>query len=93
MKVFRAALIVAFPALSVVAASTVDAQLYNWQKQSEAAWKRMDDCKRQAWKENRDYTPQGNAKRDEAVKQCLQTYMAPPASPLEPRESTGSSQR
>jgi len=53
----------------------------------------MDNCKRQAWKQHPDYTREDNAKRDEAVKLCLQANSAPPLSPLAPRESTGSSQR
>jgi hypothetical protein len=93
MKAFHAALIVALPALSVVAPSAVHAQLYNKQKQSDTAWKAMDNCKRQAWKQNPDYTREGNAKRDEAMKHCLGASNAPSISPVKPRESTGSSQR
>jgi hypothetical protein len=93
MMAFRAACLIGLSAICGVAAPAVHAQLYNKQKQSETAWKTMDDCKRQAWRQNPDYTPEGNAKRDEAMRLCLQANHAPPISPLKPRESTGSSQR
>jgi hypothetical protein len=92
MDAIRAALLVALSAIYGVAASDVHAQQANTLKQSESAWKGMDNCKRQAWKQHPDYTREGNAKREEAVRLCLQTNHAPPISPLDPREN-GSSQR
>jgi hypothetical protein len=93
MKAFHRSLLVVPIALCGVAISEVQAQQPNALKQSESAWKSMDNCKRQAWKQNPDYTPAGNAKRDEAMRLCLQTNHAPPISPLDPREQAGSSQR
>jgi hypothetical protein len=93
MKAFHPACFIILSAICGVAASPVHAQLYNKQKQSDTVWKGMDDCKRQAWKQNHDYTPEGNAKRDEAMKHCFgMSNAAPRISPLKPRESTGSSQ-
>jgi hypothetical protein len=37
----------------------------------------MDNCKRQAWKQHPDYTREGNAKRDEAVRNCRGANNAP----------------
>jgi hypothetical protein len=67
---------------------------YNGHSQSERIWSRMDTCKRQAWKQHPDYTREGSAKRDEAVKHCLQANSVPPVSPVAPRtlpERSGSS--
>lgn len=67
---------------------------YNGYNQSERVWKRMDNCKRQAWKQHPDYTREGNLKRDEALKHCLKASNAPPMSPLTqraPQERSGSS--
>jgi len=67
---------------------------YNGHNQSEHVWSRMDNCKRQAWKQHPDYTRESNAKRDEVVKHCLEANNAPPLSPLTPgtpQERSGSS--
>jgi len=80
MKASRAALLVALSTLGGVAASDVHAQQPNALKQSEAVWKTMDKCKRQAWKQHPDYTREGSAKREEAVTQCLRSSNAPPVS-------------
>lgn len=93
MGASHAARLVVLAALCGIAASGVHAQQPSKLKQSETVWKGMDNCKRQAWKQHPDYTREDNAKRDEAVKLCLQANSAPPLSPLAPRESTGSSQR
>jgi hypothetical protein len=93
MKVFHWSPLVVLIALCVVAISATEAQQPNALKESESVWKAMDNCKRQAWKKNPDYTPVGNAKRDEAMRLCLQTNHAPPVSPLDARGETGSSQR
>src|SRR5258708_2442035 len=57
---------------------------YNGHHQSEHVWSRMDNCKRQAWKQHPDYTRESNAKRDEVVKHCLEANNAPPLSPFDP---------
>jgi hypothetical protein len=68
---------------------------YSGHKQSERIWSQMDNCKRQAWKQHPDYTREGNAKRDEVVKHCLEASNTPPVSPLTPgsrqQERSGSS--
>ncbi len=93
MGAFHGAWLVIPAALCAVAASDVQAQQPSKLRQSETVWKGMDNCKRQAWKQHPDYTPDSNAKREEAMKLCLQANSAPPISPLTPRERTGSSQR
>jgi len=84
MKAFHAASLVILSVLYGLAGSDVRAQQPNVLKQSEAAWKAMDNCKRQAWKQHPDYTREGNAKRDEAMRLCLQVNHAPPVTPLHP---------
>jgi hypothetical protein len=85
-------LLVILIALCSAAISGVQAQQPNALKGVESVWKGMDNCKGQPWKKNHDYTPASNAKRDEAMRLCLRTNHAPPMSPLDPREPTGSSQ-
>lgn len=63
----------------------------NSYNRSLAVWNRMDVCKRQAWKQHPDYTPDGNAKRDRAVKQCLEANNLPPTAPLTPQPPAASS--
>jgi hypothetical protein len=93
MKAFHIALLITLSALYGAASSEVHAQQPNTLQQSEAAWKAMDNCKRRAWKQHPDYTQEGSTKRDEAMRLCLQVNHAPPISPLDPREGTGSPQR
>ena len=93
MKAFHAAWLVTLSAICGVVALEAHAQQPSKLKQSETVWKGMDNCKRQAWRQHPDYTREGNAKRDETVRNCLGANNAPPISPLTPRESTGSSQR
>lgn len=59
---------------------------YNGYNQSQRIWRQMDLCKRQAWKEHPDYTREGSAQRDQAVKHCLNAGHAPPMSPFAPRD-------
>ncbi len=67
-------------------ATAASAQMpgYNGFNQSERIWKQMDFCKRQAWKEHPDYTREGSAERDKAVRHCLEARNAPPMSPSTP---------
>src|SRR5258708_37300849 len=78
MKASRAALLVVLSGLCGVAASAVHAQQPNALHQSEAAWKTMDKCKRQAWRQYPDYTREASAKREVAMTQCLRPSNAPP---------------
>ena len=67
---------------------------YNGYNQSERLWKRMDDCKRQAWKQHPDYTRADSLKRDEVVRRCLALNNAPPEAPQTPpapQERSGAS--
>jgi hypothetical protein len=89
MTVFRAASLAALGMLCALAASEVGAQLPSKLKQSEEVWKGMDNCKRQAWKQYPDYTPEGHAKREHAEKLCLNTGNLPPVAP--PGVRSGSS--
>jgi hypothetical protein len=92
MKAFHPVLLIMLSALCGAASSEAQAQQSNPLKQSESAWKAMDNCKRQAWKQHPDYTQEGSAKRDEAMRLCLQVNHAPPISRLDQGQRNGSSQ-
>ncbi len=77
------ATLIALSALGIVAAGNASAQRGNPFQQSQSAWKRMDDCKRQAWKAHPEYTA-ATSKRDQAVKQCLASQNLPPVAPQSP---------
>ena len=47
-----------------------------------AKWKTMDRCARQAQTAFPDFTPDSNAKRDAALKNCLNANNLPPREPL-----------
>ena len=53
-------------------------------KRNSGVWKYNDYCARQAFKQFPDYTPEGNAKRDHAMQQCLAATHAPPRPSLSP---------
>ncbi len=74
-------------------APAADAQIpgYSTHNQSVGVWRRMDACKRQAWKEHPDYTRDDNLKRDQAVKRCLEANNLPPIAPLAPQPPDASS--
>jgi len=46
-------------------------------------WKAEDRCAAAAQKAFPDYTPEGNAKRDAQMKQCLSSQVLPPRGDLE----------
>jgi hypothetical protein len=48
-------------------------------------WKNNDNCARQAFKKFPDYTPDGNAKRDNAFRQCLASTNTPPRASADPK--------
>lgn len=93
MKLIRALSIVVIGA--TCAAVPAEAQIpgYNPWKQSESVWKLRDICRRNAFKQFPDYTPEGNAKRDRAEQRCLESNNLPTSPPQAPRESSGSSRR
>jgi hypothetical protein len=47
-------------------------------------WKTMDKCARQAQMAFPDFSPDSNAKRDAALKNCLNANNLPPREPLAP---------
>lgn len=47
------------------------------QQNAFAAWKTGDSCAQEAFKKYPDYTPEGNAKREEARRVCLRTHHLP----------------
>jgi hypothetical protein len=47
-------------------------------------WRSMDDCTRKAQIAFPDFTAEANAKRDNAVKTCLEMKNMPPRQPLSP---------
>ena len=49
-----------------------------------AKWKSADKCTRQAQTAFPDYTAEANAKRDAALKVCLESGGLPPREPLSP---------
>lgn len=53
-------------------------------KKNETAWMASDRCARAAFKEFPDYTPEGNAKREHAMQQCLAASNLPPRGPIAP---------
>ena len=52
-------------------------------QQMTATWKASDRCAAAARKAFPDYTPEGNAKRDAQLKQCLSSQNLPPRSGLD----------
>jgi hypothetical protein len=52
-----------------------------------AKWKIMDKCARQAQAAFPDFSPDANAKRDAALKNCLNANNLPPRDPLAPPQS------
>jgi hypothetical protein len=53
-------------------------------KPSQAVWRQMDNCKRQATRQYPDHTPQSMAQRDRAAQRCLDEARLPPVTPLAP---------
>jgi hypothetical protein len=82
-------------AASCIAASESRAPLWGYSpwKQSESVWRLMDLCRRNALKQFPNYTPEDNAKRERAERQCQQANNLPYVSPQSPQASGGSSQR
>ena len=87
------ALIILAVAALVPASGGAQIPGYNPWKQSESVWKLRDMCRRSAFKQFPDYTPEGNAKRDRAEQRCLESNNLPTPPPQAPRESSGSSRR
>ncbi len=93
MKLSRALLLVAIGAAWAQVPAEAQIPGYNPWKQSETVWKQRDICRRNAFKQFPDYTPEGNAKRDRAEQRCLESNNLPTPPPQAPRESSGSSRR
>ena len=81
--------------LAVFAAGPSWAGPQSLQQNSFATWKAEDNCVHQAFRQFPDYTPESNAKRNEAMRQCLDRGQLPPRAdltpPQPPRDSSGSS--
>jgi hypothetical protein len=75
MKLFAVSL------LAALAASIVAAQATQPGRSVLTNWKVMDVCTRQAQTAYPDYNADSNAKRDEALNQCLNANMLPPRQP------------
>jgi len=92
MTGFRAAILVTL-LLSILAAPRIHAQQMSTRRsageQSERVWKKMDDCKREAWKQNHDYTAEGVAARDRVLRYCLEAGNLPPISVEPPANHMG----
>lgn len=90
-----ARLAMVFVVFCLVAAGQAKAQLpgENPFTNSQAVWLSMDKCKRQAFQKFPDYTPEGNAKREKAVRQCLEANNLPPLSSEPPSDGKGASGR
>jgi hypothetical protein len=50
-------------------------------------WKRMDNCAKQAQAAYPDYSAEANAKRDQKLKECLNSNNLPPRQPSAPPPS------
>jgi hypothetical protein len=62
-------------------------------KRNSAVWSSSDVCARRAFKQFPDYTPEGNAKRDHAMQQCLAASHAPPRDPTNPKPAAAPDQQ
>lgn len=81
-------------ALLLAAAGSSRAELPNVEQNSSAVWKAEDNCAREAFHQFPDYTAESNAKRNRAMRRCLDRRQLPPRADLPrptPRESSGSS--
>ncbi len=97
-KVGHLVTLAAAAALGIIATSGAGAQqplthMPSPQQQSENAWKRMDNCRREAWRQYPDFTPDSNAKRDQATRRCLNEGNLPPLAPQSPTVGSGSSRQ
>jgi hypothetical protein len=61
------------------------------QKDADAAWKTASECSHAAFKKYPDYTPEGNAKREQARLECLRNHKLPAPAPS-PQAATGEPQ-
>jgi hypothetical protein len=78
----------ALPLVAVIVLSAVGAQATQQGQATLSNWKLMDVCTKQAQTAYPDYTAASNAKRDAALKACLNANGLPPRQPLsrpEPR--------
>jgi hypothetical protein len=66
----------------LLAAAPSGAMATNQQQQSFAVWKGEDNCAREAFRQFPDHTPESNAKRDEAMRRCLDRQQLPPRTDL-----------
>jgi hypothetical protein len=78
------ALLAAAVVAGIVSSAGAQMPGYNGNNQSQRIWGRMDACKREAWKAHPDYTREGRAKRDAAVRHCMEARGLPPAEPEPP---------
>jgi hypothetical protein len=62
-------------------------------KRNSSVWRNNDLCARQAFKQFPDYTPEGNAKRDHAMQQCLAATPAPPRDSTNPKPAAAPDQQ
>jgi hypothetical protein len=68
--------------LILVAAAPSGAIATTQQQQSFAVWKGEDNCAHKAFRQFPDYTPESNAKRNEAMRRCLERQQLPPRTDL-----------
>jgi hypothetical protein len=61
--------------------------------QNERVWKRGDDCARAVAKQYPDHTPESNANRDRAFRQCLAANNVPGRSTIDPQPVSPADQR
>lgn len=73
--------------LTVLALSIGTAKATQQGNDAITKWKAMDKCARQAQAANSDFSPDSNAKRDEALKRCLNFFNLPPREPMAPPPS------
>lgn len=88
-KLARVALLLTWAALVLPGPARAD----NYFKSNSATWRTMDRCTQQAQQAFPDYTPESNAKREEARQSCLRASNLPAATTTPPATSQVTPQR
>lgn len=87
-KLAGVALLLTWAALALPNPASADA---NW-KSNSAVWRAEDHCTQAAQKAYPDYTPESNAKREEARQSCLRGNNLPAATATQPTTSQATPQ-
>ena len=77
-RLMRTPYFVALACLVAVSLLPVSGRAETNQIQSFGVWKAEDNCAREAFKRSPDYTPEGNRKRDQLYRRCIDNGHLPP---------------